>query len=136
MLLDELFDLWSDRCSVKAYHEQLTLHSTLLASPIPEYPWKRPTIALHRSNVSRIRGHIASSMDESKVLCLPIEVIPNGIDLLVLRHDDNAGCVRTGTCDDSGSLNVTREGLPGGGGWRRRPVFCYRCIGAGDGDAR
>jgi hypothetical protein len=115
VFLDELFDLWSDRCSVKAYHEQLTLHSTLLASSLPGYSWRRPTIALHHSNVSRIRGHIASSMGGNKVLCLPIEIIPNGIEFLAFRHDDNAGCVRPGTCDDSGSLNVTREGLPGEG---------------------
>jgi len=61
MFLDKLFDLWSDRCSIKAYHEQLALHSTLLASVIPGCSWRRPTIALHQSNVSRIRGHIASS---------------------------------------------------------------------------
>jgi hypothetical protein len=68
------------------------------------------------------------------VLCLPIEVIPDGVDLLRLRHDDNARCVGvwTRTCDGSEGFNVTcGGGLLAGGGWGRRRVACYRCIGAG-----
>lgn len=54
MFLDELFDLWRNRCPIEAHHEQLTLDDTLLASPLAACSQMRPTIALHYSNVSRI----------------------------------------------------------------------------------
>jgi hypothetical protein len=45
-------------------------------------------------------------------LCLPIEVIPDRVDLLRLRHNDSARCVGvwTRTCDGSKAFNVTCGG--------------------------
>jgi hypothetical protein len=63
VFLDKLSDVRSDRCSVKAHHEQLALRGTLLADPLAALSRKRPTIALHHSNVSRAFGHIAQTAD-------------------------------------------------------------------------
>jgi hypothetical protein len=65
MFLDKLFDVWSNRRSIEAHHEQLTLCETPLAIPHAALPWQRPTIALHHGNVSRAISHIAQSVHES-----------------------------------------------------------------------
>lgn len=68
-------------------------------------------MALHHRKVSRMRGHITFQCERKQVLCLPIQIIPNGIELLVFRHLDNAECVSLPTCDRSGGFNVTCVGL-------------------------
>jgi hypothetical protein len=89
IFLNELLDLRSYRCPVKAYHEHLTLDGTLLANLPAAGSQTRPTMALQHGNVSRSVVTSAEGMVEH-LLCLPIEIIPNGINSLAFRHADNA----------------------------------------------
>jgi hypothetical protein len=65
MFLDEFFDMWSDRRSIEAHHEQLALCRTSLATPLAACSQDRPTIALHHGNVSRTAGRIAQRVGKS-----------------------------------------------------------------------
>ena len=113
MLFNQRFDMRRDSSPVKAHHEQLALHAPALARRADSSSTRCAPWSCIRA-VSEQSGMGCGSGDGAAEQCAPIEIIPVGIQLVGLRHDD--GACRVGVLTRTGSvmrggLNVTRSGL-------------------------
>ena len=131
VFLDKLLDVWSNRRSIEAHHEQLTLRHISLADQLRRIVGGDPP-SLYIAVTSASRAVTLRIVFIAAAVCLPVEIIPHGIDLLRLRHDDNSVCPgsSTRTCDGSESFNVTCGGLLEG--WRRGGFFATVASELGD----
>ena len=134
VFLDKLLDVWSNRRSIEAHHEQLTLRHISLADQLRHIVGGDPP-SLYIAVTSATRTVTLRIVFIAAAVCLPVEIIPYGIYLLRLRHDDYSVCLgsSTRTCDGSESFNVTCGGLLEG--WRRGGFFATVASELGTGDA-